>query len=722
MVKGEPASGKTTFMKKICQEWSMLHTRNEEPVSSQIRDTLGQYDLLIPIILRLVKRGATLENTIKDQIEINKKQMFTLRYMMNKTERIVIVLDGLDEYNTNTSQDITDIIKGNTFKHVIITSRAEAANKTLEWKQITYKEAELKGFTDKHIKLYVDKFFKTSKELACSLVSHIFDKNSNLLELARNPGSLCMVCTLHKDHIPIYAMNREQLYQEYVAFLLSRWEQRQNPEGEKTPRSEILKKYHTVIQKCGKLANINRKPYDVDGEYKHKSDNEDSMELSFTMDQIKSVVGEDALNLGFLYKSHPSSRLITSRFSFIHKTLYEFFLAYFIKHNNLDSFKQRIYKNRELLKQELSLTRFLLHLYMSPKEAYKFTSNIVGSKSDQKLFKGLRNLFQSTRTNSNANPDKDIFIALLDLYKGYQHDDYQTTLTFTDDRYCYIYQYPCYVIQAYRSDQDSLSSYNKDMIRRMSTDNKHKAVTVPLLQTASFQVIACGGPGNISDFYVYCRADYEVTVTGDSSKLDFLYLWDIEKMGDIHLNPVNDRMGVSIFNTNLHGCVGLTKPWIALIQSLKMPWCKLEADDISVIADSFQACTSPTGAESASPCRLQKLVLIGDSLTGAGADIARIIKLTPLCTEIDLTGCDLNDEDFYAIVKAVIQAGPATQLEKLQLEINDFTNIETVRLLLDNLPPSLRLLELQDNKFKEEDTQEIERLCKDKHPNLELTI
>ena len=78
IVKGEPASGKTTFMKKICQEWSMLHTRNEDPVSSEIRDTLGQYDLLIPIILRLIKHGASLENTIEDQIDLNDKQLLTL--------------------------------------------------------------------------------------------------------------------------------------------------------------------------------------------------------------------------------------------------------------------------------------------------------------------------------------------------------------------------------------------------------------------------------------------------------------------------------------------------------------------------------------------------------------------------------------------------------------------------------------------------------------------
>ena len=737
IVKGEPASGKTTFMKKICQEWSMLHTRNEEPASSEIKDTLGPYDLLIPIILRLVKHGATLENTIEDQIFLNKKQMFTLRYMLKKTERTILVLDGLDEYNTKTSHDITNIIQGNTFKHVIITSRAEAANKTKEWKNIIYKEAELKGFSDKNIKLYVDKFFKTSKELATALISHIFQKDSNLLELARNPGSLSMLCILHNDKIPIHAMNREQLYEEFVAFLLSRWEQRQNPEWEKSPRSEILKKYHEILVKFGELANINRKPYNVDDKYKHKSDDEDSMELSFTTEQVDSIVGQNAFQFGFLYRSHPSSRFESSRFSFTHKTIHEYFLAHFISHSDLEPFKQRLYKNRKLFKQELSLIRFLLHLLMSPKEAYKFTTNIIGS-----------------------NPDEDLFILLLKLYQEYQHDEYQTTLTFNtteierySDRereYSYIYQYPCYVIHADRRHEDSLSSYNKDMIRRMDTDNKHKAVTVPLLQTASKQVITCGyKPLFGYDFFVYCRADYEVTVTGDCSKLEELYLRGIEKMGDINLNTVNDRLEVGIYNTNLHGHVMLTKPWMALIQSLGMWRCELEAGDISVIADSIQACTSPTGAESASPCRLQKLDLLSNSLTGAGADIARIISCIPLCTFINLESCDLNDEDFHAIVNAIIQThsdrhtsvhdhstpdrrqtsrikpaspGPASHIEQLYLQYNKFSDVETVRLLLDDLPPSLRRLYLSANQFNKEEIEEIRRTYKDKHPDLYLKI
>ena len=118
--------------------------------------------------------------------------------------------------------------------------------------------------------------------------------------------------------------------QDYRAFLLSRWEQRQNPERQKTHRWEILKKYHEILVKFGELADINRKPYtrddddninseydsdsekntdnedeydsdsikscDNEDEYDSDRDDEDSMELSFTLDHIKSVIGENALN------------------------------------------------------------------------------------------------------------------------------------------------------------------------------------------------------------------------------------------------------------------------------------------------------------------------------------------------------------------------------------------------------------------------------------------
>ena len=164
------------------------------------------------------------------------------------------------------------------------------------------------------------------------------------------------------------------------------------------------------------------------------------------------------------------------------------------------------------------------------------------------------------------------------------------------------------------------------------------------------------------------------------------------------------------------------------------------------MAESIQVCTSPTEAESASPSKLQELDLDFNSLTGAGADIARII---PLCKEIGLGWCDLNDEDFHAIVNAIIQthsdrhtsvhdhstpdrrqtssnkpasSGPASRIEVLDLEENNISDVETVRLLLDNLPPSLHHLDLSGNQFNEEEMEEIRRTYKDKPPNRNLWI
>ena len=540
--------------------------------------------------------------------------MLTTNYLLKKAERTVLVLDGLDEYRVRKSHHITNVMTGATVNHIIITTRPEAANKAKYWKNVTYKEAELKGITDKNIEEYIKNFFKEATDQAKTLISHIFEED-HLHDLARNPGTLSMLCILHDDGQKIHTMNREQLVEEYIAFILSKWEQRQNPKMEKTPRSKILKKYKEVLQKFGQLADDNDSDDDDDDDDVDDDDDDDededtdSLNLCFTVEQINSIVGRDAFQYGFLYRSHPVSLLEPSKLSFTHRTVQEYLLAYFIQHNDIESFKQKLFKDRELLKQQLSLIRFLIHLYFTPTDAFTFTRNIIGS-----------------------NPDLDLFYILLKLFQGYQNDHkYHNTLTFKDDKYTYIYHYSCYFLCGAKKFQNSLSSFNKEI--RIITGNLHKTVTVGVMQTASKQLVTCSDPYLLCDYDIrfYCRQDYKVTVIGNAANLQKLCLYDFEKVAEINLSPVNDNLDVDISNTNLHGCLGSMQSWVALIHSLTMSWCKLDTGDISALANCIQASTSPTGGKQLL-CRLQKIDLFGNNLKRAGKYIAKIIT-SYLCVQ-----------------------------------------------------------------------------------------
>ena len=143
------------------------------------------------------------------------------------------------------------------------------------------------------------------------------------------------------------------------------------------------------------------------------------------------------------------------------------------------------------------------------------------------------------------------------------------------------------------------------------------------------------------------------------------------------------------------------------------------------------------GGLSASVSKLLELDLSHNTLTGAGSDITRIMKLAPLCKEIHLNHGGMNDEDFHAIVNALTcthhtsdekfakrckkdSAGVGSHIENLYLQYNRFTHVETMMLLLDNLPSSLHVLHLHGNQFNQEETQKIKSSDTYKHLDLIL--
>ena len=489
---------------------------------------------------------------------LSDKHILTIKWLLrSQPDKILFIMDGFDEFNQETSADITSIMDGNLFNDVccVVTARPEAVSKVKKWERVSFREAELKGFSDEHIEEYIKKFFTKSKikgEELCQLIfpgdENWYNESSYLLELARNPGTLSMICTLHEQGRPI-GTSREQLYEEFVAFVLSRWEKRYKNPTYKTPRKLILDKYNTVLLQFGQLA------YTVDGNQK--------MELSFTMYKVITIVGEEAMQYGLLYKSHPVSHYSDCEVSFLHKTVQEYLAGYYIIHKEMDSFKEKC-KNMTFLISEESMMRFIIHQHLTPDEAVQFVKYLIKSNPTQDLLKHL----------------------LEDLMRGYQHEIESEPIIITDEGYRYEYMFPSCVIR-YEQNQ-SHQEYNKYI-----KINK-QCVKINLPQIQDVQTLTVWGDGGFysySDVYVTCCRGCEVNLKVEAHNLQKLNLRYINKVGVLEVHGAHHRLLVYMYGVNLNGCLSRTGPWMTNLQSLTMRDCSLCDSDLSDLAACFRSCS-----------------------------------------------------------------------------------------------------------------------------------
>ena len=561
LVRGKQGSGKTTFLRKICSEWASIQGTGQDTQSTEGLDSLKPYTLLIPVILRLVRQGASWDDTVQDQMDfLSDKHILTLKWLLRtKPDNIVIIMDGFDKYSEKTSRDITNIMKGNKFDKIccVITSHPEAVGGIRAWVRIIYREAKLMKFTNENIQDIVEKFFIESKakgKTLCELIISDDPEYSYLLPLAQNRVTLSMICILHEQG-RLIGTSREQLYEEIVAFVLSRWEQRQQSLQYKTPRKHILDKYNTVLLKYGQLANF------------HEENQE--MKLPFTMQEVMSIVGEETLQCGILYKSDPVSRSSDCELLFVHKTLQEYLAGCYIVHNEMESFKEKC-KNMEFLEAEQSLVRFIVHGHLTPDKAAQFVKYLIKS-----------------------NPTEDLLELLLKhLLTGYQHEIESEPVIITDEGYRYEYMFPSCVIK-YKQNE-SHQEYSKYI-----KINK-QCVKINLPQIQNVQSLDVTGDGEFyvnCDVLVTCCEDCEVNLVLDAHNLQNLDLSFIKKVGVLEVPGAHHRLDVWTIDVNLNGCLSRTGPWMTNLRSLRMTYSLCDSD-LSDLAACFRSCSQrPTFPE-----------------------------------------------------------------------------------------------------------------------------
>ena len=509
---------------------------------------------------------------------LSDKHILTIKWLLrSQPDKILFIMDGFHEFNPETSADITSIMDGNLFNDVccVVTARPEAVSKVKKWERVSFKEAELKGFSDEHIEEYIKKFFTKSNTKGEALSKLVFpakyhssdqsvqgqlpllqltQESSYLLELARNPGTLSMICTLHEQGRPI-GTSREQLYEEFVAFVLSRWEQRHKKPTYKTPKKHILVKYNTVLLKFGQLANT------VDSNQK--------MELSFTMNEITTIVGEDAMQYGLLYKSHPVSHYSDCEVSFLHKTVQEYLAGFYIIHKEMDSFKEKC-KNMTFLKAEKSMLRFIIQKHLTPDEAVQFVRYLIKSNPTEELLNYL----------------------LQDLMTGFQHELESEPVIITDRGCRYEYMFPsCGIKYKQNKAHHEYSKYIKI--------NK-QCVKINLPQIQDVQSLEVRGDGGFdfsdSDVLVTCCEDCEVNLKVEAHNLQKLDLWYIYKVGVLEVHGAHHRLWVWMSDVSLNGCLSRTGPWMTNLQSLTMRRCSLCDSDLSDLAACFRSCSQRPAA------------------------------------------------------------------------------------------------------------------------------
>ncbi len=116
LIKGDPGTGKTTFTHKLAFDWAT--------------GKLDLFDAVFVVKLKFAETDQPIESLIKTQIgsiddreEISETQI--AQYLKSGRDRVLLILDGLDEIRLNNYPIIKNIVIGNTHRSctLMITSR-----------------------------------------------------------------------------------------------------------------------------------------------------------------------------------------------------------------------------------------------------------------------------------------------------------------------------------------------------------------------------------------------------------------------------------------------------------------------------------------------------------------------------------------------------------------------------------------------------------------------
>ena len=311
------------------------------------------------------------------------------KYILQNQEKVLIILDGYDEYSFEGEQSpVRDIWEGMLLRdcHVIITTRQEKADSLRSSSHVQY---QIDGFDSENgVKRFVSKFLKDRKDVD-NFYKHL--KEKALTDMAEIPLLLLMLCLLWKEkyHRKL-PKSRAIIYTHFIETLLDH-------RTEKVADVEFLRKVDDYKEE---LSILGKHAFDALLQRRH---------FLHVSELPNEILMKTLVEAGLFQMLRISSLDPKKGVYFLHKSIQEFLAGFYLKEellsrkdetitslSKLDSF-EKIVENAEVLSFACELSEeaactVLSHLGMVGKKEnlteYKFseTPSIEELSSEQRHF------------------------------------------------------------------------------------------------------------------------------------------------------------------------------------------------------------------------------------------------------------------------------------------------------------------------------------------------